>query len=728
MKYFFCILSIIGVFNFSSAQDSLKTNPKVGLVLSGGGAKGFAHIEVLEALEKAGVRIDYIGGTSIGAIVGGLYAAGYSPSQIRQIIKKTDFTMLFIQEKERDFIPFFDKSYKEKYLVTIPFNNFKILLPSAISKGQGPLMLLTDLLAPVHQIKDFSQLPIPFFCIATNLENGEEEQLENGFLPLSILASGAFPTLVEPVKIGGKTLVDGGIVNNLPAKALKNKGMDIVIGVDLGAGLMKMEEMNSLIKIIDQIISYRINYKTDYERDYIDVLIRPDLKNYTVTDFNKMDSILLKGKIAAKKAFPKLEEIAKMQGYDTINRPRLKALPQNMYLFLNQLNIEGNTTYSDKYLRRKTNLYVPENTTVKKLSTGTTALYSTGNFNRVYYELSNNPDKESENVTFHLDEKDNNSVKLGIHYDDVYKAGLLTNVTMNRLLLSNATVSLDVVFGNNFRAYLNYFIDNGVLPSIGLNSTFNSFGFNYDEMKNGEYLIKRLQNFNQQVYLQSTLNEKYAVGGGMEYTYIKFSPFLGQTTKIFEKTNANFFNPYFYIQADTRDNSNFPSKGFKFNAVAKYIPFSDTDDFKEFYIVKGNFRYYIPLGKRLSVESEGFFGTSFNNLPLQYKYFLGGYFEQDLCNFEKFLGLPFGYAAGNHALSLFGGLKYRILKNHYARGYVNFANIEDEFIDLQYFKYKYSSYGIGYGYDSPFGPINLLYTYSTNQCKGVFSVALGYWF
>jgi len=725
MKYFLCILSLLGILSLTSAQDTIKKNPKVGVVLSGGGAKGFAHIEVLEALEKAGIRIDYIAGTSMGAIIGGLYAAGYSPQQIRQIIEKTDFTELFIQEKDRNFIPFFDKSYKEKYLLNIPFSNFRISFPSAISKGQGPLTMLTDLLAPVHHIKDFSQLPIPFFCIATDLATGSEERLEKGFLPLSILASGALPTLVEPIKIDGKTLVDGGVVNNFPAKALRNKNMDIIIGVDLGSGLMKAEEITSLVKIVSQIISYRIIYKTDFERDYVDVLIKPDLKNYVATDFDKKDSILLKGKIAAEKVFPKLQEIAKMQGYDTLNRPRIKTLPENMHLFLTQMNIEGSKTYDDKYIHRKTNIHIPENATVKKLSTGVSALYSTGNFNRVYYELNDNSDKESENITLHLNEKDNNAIKFGLHYDDVYKTGLLTNVTINRLILSNSTASLDVVFGNNFRGYFNYFIDNGVLPSVGLNTTFNTFIFNFDDMKNGDYPIRRIRNFNQQIYLQSTIKEKYAVGAGMEYSHISFTPFSNLMVKTFEKTKVDFLNPYFYIQADTRDNPNFPIRGFKFNATAKYIPFSSIESF---YIIKGNLSYYIPINKRLSVEGESFFGTSINELPSEYKYFIGGYFEQNLCNFQKFLGLPFAYTSGNHAFTLFGGLKYRILKNHYARGFVNFANVEDNFVDLKYFKYKYSSYGFGYGYDSPFGPIHLLYAYSPNQHKGALNVALGYWF
>jgi NTE family protein len=733
----FFILSIFNSFSYAQIQDSVKVQdsvrvrPKVGLVLSGGGAKGFAHVEVIEAIEKAGIKIDYISGTSMGAIVGSLYAAGYSPAEIKKAVENIDFVELFLQEKNRNFIPFFDKSYREKYILTLPFNDFKFSLPSALSKGQGPLMLLTYLLNDVREIDDYSKLPIPFFCIATNLATGEEEQLESGFLPLSVLASAAYPSLIEPVKIGDKIMIDGGIVNNFPAKALRNKGMDIIIGVDLGAGLQKSEDINSIFNILSQIMSFRINIKTDFERSYVDLLIKPNLKNYKVPDFDKKDSILSIGRIAARKAFPALVEIAKAQGYDTINRPRMETSPSEKHVFITKFDVIGNLTNDITYIKRKMGVSVPQNTSIEKLNMGVSALYSTGNFNQVYYEIKDDPAKESQQVILYLDEKNNNSLKFGIHYDDIYKASLLANVTLNKLFLKNSTLSIDVVFGNNFRSYLNYFIDNGVYPSIGFNASFNSFNFNYSDVKKNEYVFNRLRNYNQQIYIQSTISEKYAIGAGMEYSYTSISPFLSNTyikNVDFSKDESFFYNPYFYIRADTRDNAHFPSRGFKLDAVAKSFLFSNAPDFEKFSMVMGDLSYSIPISKRLSIESLGSLGISFDNPSLQQKYFLGGYFEQDLLHFKRFLGLPFNYISGNQLISLYASLNYRVLKNHYLKAYANFANIEEKFEDIKYFKYDYSGYGVGYGYDSPFGPINLMYTYSVDQNKGIFNVGLGYWF
>lgn len=728
----FFIVFLITLINYKAQtliidKTHIKKNPKVGLVLSGGGAKGFAHVEVIEAIEKAGIKIDYISGTSMGAIVGSLYAAGYSPKEIKKAIENIDFVGLFLQEKDRSFIPFIDKSYRDKYLFTLPFDNkLKFTLPTAISKGQGSLLLLTNLLSNVHDIKDYSKLPIPFLCIATNLETGDEEQMENGFLPLSVLASAAYPSLIEPIKINNKLYIDGGIVDNFPAKALKDKGIDIIIGVDLGSGLQKAEDIKSLINVINQIISYRINMKTDFERSYVNLLIKPDLKDYSVTDFDKKDSILLKGKLAAEKAYIELKKIAKLQNNkDTINNT--KEIPVNKNLYVTTLNIEGKNSYDTKYIKRKIGIEIPGNTSIKDISKGISALYSTGNFNRVYYQIQNNKEKnDSIKLTLFLDEKNNNSLKLGIHYDDVYKASILTNITLYKLLFKNSSLSTDIVFSNNFRTYINYFIDNGVYPSIGFNTNFNAFNFNYSDLKKSKYIINRIRNFDQQIYFQSTLKEKYAVGLGLEYSYINFSPFKSNPT--FLKDESYFINPYFYIKVDTRDNANFSSRGFKINAIAKQILVSNAPNFNDFTIIKGDLNFSIPITKKLFIENQDFLGTSFNSPAMQYKYYIGGYFEQELYNFKRFLGLPFAYTNGNHLISLYSSINYKILKNHYAKLYVNYANVENYFKDIKYFNYKYSSYGIGYGYDSPFGPINLLYTYSVNQKKGVFSVGLGYWF
>ena len=208
---FFAFFTMASLFS----QETEQSNPKkIGLVLSGGGAKGFAHIGALKVIEEAGVKIDYIGGTSMGAVIGGLYATGYNATQIDSIFKDTNFTELI-----SDFIPrssknFYEKRNDESYAIVLPFNKFKVEFPEALSKGMYSYNLISKATRNARHIDDFSKLPTPFFCIATDIETGDQVVLNKGNLAQAILASSAFPTLFPPVEINGKFLVDGGVANN----------------------------------------------------------------------------------------------------------------------------------------------------------------------------------------------------------------------------------------------------------------------------------------------------------------------------------------------------------------------------------------------------------------------------------------------------------------------------------------------------------------------------------
>ena len=284
--FFFLIL-------ISSFLFGQQAQPKVGLVLSGGGAKGFAHIAVLKEIDKAGLQIDYIGGTSMGAIIGGLYAAGYSANQIEEIVLNTDFVKLLRDKLPRNTATFFEKEFEEKTSITLPVNKGSVGLPKAISKGQNVLNLLLELFESTEEITDFSKLPIPFFCIATDVENGAEVIIEKGSMPIALRASGSFPTLLNPVVIDDKLLVDGGVANNFPITIMKSKGMDIIIGVDVEGRLFDKDKLTSAIAILNQIVSYQMYQNSEKEKEQLDVYIHPDIFDYTIVDFDKKTTKVL---------------------------------------------------------------------------------------------------------------------------------------------------------------------------------------------------------------------------------------------------------------------------------------------------------------------------------------------------------------------------------------------------------------------------------------------------
>ncbi|HQC05421.1 MAG TPA: patatin-like phospholipase family protein, partial [Kaistella chaponensis] len=279
IKLFLFLAILCNLFLTAQVKEGFNVpkNAKIGLSLSGGGAKGFAHIGVLKVLDSLGVKIDYISGTSMGAIVGGLYASGYSGKEIEKIVMDTDFYSIIANKKTRQETSFFNKSV-DKYIISIPVKEGKInVLPKAISTGQKNIYLLKELFKNVSTISDFSKLPIPFLCIGTNLESGKMETFEKGDLVSSIMASSAFPSLMDPVKIGDSLYIDGAMTINYPSKPLKDKGMDIVIGVDLSQGLASAKNLGSAIDILNQVIDFGIQKETKRQYQYTDINIRPDL-------------------------------------------------------------------------------------------------------------------------------------------------------------------------------------------------------------------------------------------------------------------------------------------------------------------------------------------------------------------------------------------------------------------------------------------------------------------
>ncbi|NNC70259.1 MAG: patatin-like phospholipase family protein, partial [Flavobacteriaceae bacterium] len=309
---------LISLSAFSQNKLSKKEDIKVGLVLSGGGAKGFAHVGALKVLEEAGIRIDYIGGTSMGAIIGALYSSGYRANELDSILHSYDFTELMQDNLPRRTQSIYQKESTEKYAISLPLKDGSIGLPRALSKGQNVFNELSKLTEHIHTIDNFSQLPIPFFCVATDLETGDEIILENGFLPEAVKASGAFPTLLDPVEIDGKLFVDGGVVNNFPTDIMRKKNIDVVIGIDVQDKLKMKGNLDSAPTIIMQIVNFQMYDNEQLKKSLADVYIQPDIRDYTVVSFDDKSAIIKAGEDAAQKQIEKLKEIANLQGQNRV--------------------------------------------------------------------------------------------------------------------------------------------------------------------------------------------------------------------------------------------------------------------------------------------------------------------------------------------------------------------------------------------------------------------------
>ena len=248
-------LSLLIIVLFSACTLGAQNRKKVGIVLSGGGAKGVAHIGALKVIEEAGIPIDYVVGTSMGAIVGGLYSIGYTPQQLDSIVNAQDWKYLLSDALDPETTLLSEKLREEQYLLSVPIAGKSAHVSDAgIIKGRNISRLLSELTVGYHDSVDFNKLPIPFACVSQNIVNGEQIVFHNGILATAMRASMAIPGVFTPVRKDSMILIDGGMINNYPVDVARSMGADIIIGVDVQNNLKGIDKLNSAPDILSQII------------------------------------------------------------------------------------------------------------------------------------------------------------------------------------------------------------------------------------------------------------------------------------------------------------------------------------------------------------------------------------------------------------------------------------------------------------------------------------------
>ncbi|MCP5381542.1 MAG: patatin-like phospholipase family protein [Kordiimonadaceae bacterium] len=377
----------------AKAQLAEKEKPKIGLVLSGGGARGAAHVGVLKVLEENHIPIDMIAGTSFGAIIGGLYASGYSADELEEIIKNIDW-----QETLSNSAPRKQKSFRRKkdddgFLIKfkVGLKDGKIKLPSGLITPNNLRLLFAELLNKKTQTDDFSKLSIPFRAVATNLENGEEVILKNGNLASAIVASMTVPALFPPVELNGTLLVDGGIANNIPINVARDMGADIIIVVDVTTPLLKKEEITSFASVLDQLTSLQSHKTSDKLIATLkdeDILIRPELDNIDFLDFDITTETIPKGVEAALSVLDHLKKYSLNQNNwnnYTKNHSEEKYDPPT----IDFVRINNNSDVSDQVIRSHITQKEGQLFDAAQLSKDLTEIYGLELFEEVNYQTLN---------------------------------------------------------------------------------------------------------------------------------------------------------------------------------------------------------------------------------------------------------------------------------------------------------------------------------------------------
>ena len=576
-------------------QSDNKTNPnrpKIGLVLSGGGAKGIAHIGILKALEEEGIRPDYITGTSMGSIVGGLYALGYSADQLDTIIRQIDWGEVLSNNISLEYIAYEEKEYYNRYLIELPFSKGKINLPSGVIQGQMLGEMLARYTWPAKDYKSFDDFPIPFRCVATDVGTGKPIVFKDGSLAMALRASMAIPTAFTAVDLDSTLAVDGGVVNNFPVEEVINMGADIVIGVSVGDGLIPAKELNGMTDILMQVSMIPSLTRLYDQVELCDIYIRPELKNNGTASFGNYAEILELGHEAGEQYRPEFRKLANKLGIDS----NLVFESPSLYpgsIRIAEIQITGNRLVNNALILTKLQIKEGDVVTQHQIEIGVRAVYGINHFEKVVYRLNKLPESTDYLLTIKTIEKTPAVFKSSIHYDNIFKVGVVLNLTLQNLLgkSSRTIIAGDISENPKFRIdYLKYI---GGHQKTAVN-------FRYD------YLNERIPTYDQGAVEDIDVNHEHNVSFGFITTQsLRNSIYIGATYQLNRQTkkfstiipdeikqgNFNNFKGEFIFTANTLNDRNYPTNGRELAVGVKSYFFSD---YKVHY-QKGIDTAYIPV-------------------------------------------------------------------------------------------------------------------------------------
>ncbi len=410
-----------------------ETRPKIGVVLSGGGAKGIAHIGILKALEEEGIRPDFIVGTSMGSIIGGLYSLGYSADQLDSIINEIDWDLVLSNNIPYNYISFEEKEYYNRYLISLSFKDGKLEIPSGMIEGQMLGQVLSKYTWPAMKYDSFDQFPIPFRCVATDVGTGEPIVFFKGDLAKALRASMAIPTVFTAADLDTTLAVDGGILDNFPVDEVIKMGADIVIGVNVSnEGPDDAKEIGSMAGILMQVAMFSSLKKVEEDIKRCDIYIKPDLKNFSTGSFSSYKDILELGYIAGEKARPEFHALAQKinEHFPPPSGVSLAVKP----IYISNIILKGNRYVSEKLILGKLGIKPGGMASRSEIETGINRIYGINAFKKVGYQIEKLPDEDKYDIIVQVLEEQPASIKTSVHYDNLFSAGIVLNSTLRNLL------------------------------------------------------------------------------------------------------------------------------------------------------------------------------------------------------------------------------------------------------------------------------------------------------
>jgi NTE family protein len=730
IRWKFLLGILLFAVSVAQAQDTVDrtSHPKVALVLSGGGAKGFVHIGVLKVLEEEGIPVDMIVGTSIGSLVGGIYAIGYHASEIEDMVKSQNWEKVLSDDVSRKNLSVNDQLLRQRYAFSLPASTEKKPgLPSGLIRGQNIMNLFCNIAANVPANVDFDKLPIQYACIATDLETGKEVILRNGFLPTAMFSSMAVPVVFQPSERDSLYLIDGGMANNFPSNVARKMGADIIIGVDIRNDIFNRENLKTANYIVGQMVNF-LDQKSNPENDRIcDLVIRPDVRNYQMTSFSKQsaDTLILRGEKATYDLREQLRALKKKYHLEPNKISRKYVGIDNWYI--TDLSFSCNNQLDEKSLRKTLNLKIPGYLSSEIISEAIERLYGLGGFEKIYYNLVDTENGKKLNLNIVTENKFIQNVGFKANTTDA--AAILLNATKKNygkiLGLLSAGVELSANPGLSVLTESN----NTGFPTFGTNLKVKYLNYNlYQNQKKLSKANVFYNSFSFYVY-QPFLKRNY-FGIGIQEEYFHRNIYGNDNKSVLSTGKRDVFltNAYACLSYDDLDDYYFPGKGTSvYSEISFNADWNKSDDIIPAFLFK--MKNVLPIHSHMALLFDIYGRALFKeDFPDAKMTMVGGepyslYFNYYL----PFVGLSAVNLAERYACIGLIGFRLQVSKTRYVSFLFNTLLQNTEFKPWAYSDCIYGG-GVKFSQKTWLGPLDITLGYSDRYEQPCISANFGYWF
>jgi len=730
-KFLWGIWVSLSLFLHTYAQDD---SLRVGLVLSGGGAKGYAHIGVLKVLEENGLTPRYLTGTSIGAIVGAYYVAGYSADEIKQKFREMDMKTMMQDKLPRRYLPLYEKKTGRNNFFFFPIDKktLSIHLPRGLTNYQLFYNRLFKDLFVIQYVSDFDSLPVKVRFYATDLVKGETVAFDKGSIPRAVVASSAFPSIVAPQKIDGKLLSDGGILNNYPVDELYRLGANYSIGVDVQGRLLREDEIRGISDILDQITGFYMYSHMPEKRRRTDVYIRPKVENFSVTDFSVLDTAYWLGYRSAEKYAGLFRQLAALRQPVKLPQPYV---PDS--LMFKRIEIKSEMPINKEQILWRANFTENKKISFEDFETGINYLYGTGDYKQIHYWI----EPDSTLVMDILRDTVNLKFKLAYQYTPLYKINLLAGVVYRNFIRENGYADLEFILGDPLRYNFNILFDNGYHFGYGFSSSLHqferkvSYPMFFENVEEPSFMRMDLHfaRHRDRLYFLTLLSTNFNMSLGGEYDLFRLYTTVFSSSaddKKYYLSRDSYFAGFFDLYYDDMDNFYFPSHGVTINFhAAYYSPVKSPEPGKGFYQLD----FYLSGARKHSRQ----FSTSYElragvithqAQALPFLYFFGGMEHKNpVENLIPFYSRDY-IAIKTPSYLMIQPQVQKQIKNHYfqlgIQGMIAEKPAGYRFQDIN----SYYNVYLRYGLKSFFGPVFVTYAYEPMTRQNRFNFSIGFFF